>query len=162
MASININLDNVEPLADFGLIPVGNYTAMIIDSEIKNSKSGGKYINFKVMIIEGQYKNRLIWSMVTTENDNIQAVNIGKQTLISIMNATGVLPPLKDTAQLHNKPIIIRVSQKQDPVYGDKNEIKGWSKVESATLPPVSFSKPVETVATWKKPVLEDDDEAPF
>ena len=65
------NAEDVEPAADFEPIPAGKYLAVITDSEMKPTKSGnGSYLELTFQVIEGEYKNRLLWARLNLDNPN--------------------------------------------------------------------------------------------
>ena len=133
MANLNgFNAANVDPATDFEPIPAGKYLAIISNSEMKPTKTGsGTYLELTFQVIEGQYKNRLLWSRLNLSNPNNQAVQIAQGELSAICRAVGVMQP-KDSAELHNLPLQITVKCKKRKDTGDVvNEIKGYSKKEA-------------------------------
>lgn len=145
----NFNAHDVEPAADFDPIPAGKYLAVITESEIKPTKSGvGSYLELTFQIIDGEYKNRLIWSRLNLDNPNSTAVQIARSELSSICRAVGLMTP-KDSAELHNLPLNITVKcKKRDDTGEMTNEIKGYAKRELAggQVPQAASS-----VAPWKR-----------
>jgi hypothetical protein len=145
----NFNANEVEPVSEFETIPAGKYLAVITDSEMKPTKSGGgRYLELTFQIIEGEYKNRLLWSRLNLENANATAVQIARQELSSICRATGLMTP-KDSADLHNLPLLITVKCKKREDTGEvTNEIKGYAKRElvGCQIPQVASS-----VAPWRR-----------
>jgi hypothetical protein len=135
MANLNgFNANNVEPATDFEPIPAGKYLAVISNSEMKPTKSGsGTYLELTFQVLEGQYKNRLLWSRLNLDNPNKQATQIAQGELSAICRAVGVMQP-KDSTELHNLPLQITVKVKKREDSGDLvNEIKGYAKKEAAT-----------------------------
>jgi hypothetical protein len=135
MANLNgFNAANVDPATDFEPIPAGKYLAIISNSEMKPTKSGsGTYLELTFQVIEGQYKNRLLWSRLNLSNPNNLAVQIAQGELSAICRAVGVMQP-KDSVELHNIPLQITVKVKKREDSGDLvNEIKGYAKKEAAT-----------------------------
>ncbi|HBG25688.1 MAG: hypothetical protein A2Y10_02560 [Planctomycetes bacterium GWF2_41_51] len=150
MANLNnFNANNVEAATDFDPIPAGKYPAVIVDSEMKAAKNGnGSYLELKFEIIEGDYKNRLLWSRLSLENQNDTTVKIAKSQLAAICKAVGVMVP-KDSTELHNLPLVIKVVVKKRNDTGEPaNEIKAFSKRENAAAqnPPAA-----KGVAPWKR-----------
>ena len=138
MANLNgFNAANVDPATDYEAIPAGKYLAIISNSEMKPTKNGtGTYLELTFQVIDGQYKNRLLWSRLNLSNPNNQAVQIAQGELSAICRAVGVLQP-KDSAELHNLPLQITVKCKKREDTGDVvNEIKGYAKKEAATGQP--------------------------
>ena len=95
MADLNgFDANNVEPAAAFDPIPAGKYLAVITDSEMKPNKAGtGSYLQLTFQIIEGEYKNRLLWARLNLDNPNATAVQIARAELSAICRAVGVLAP---------------------------------------------------------------------
>jgi Protein of unknown function (DUF669) len=135
MANLNgFNAHNVEPASDFDPIPAGKYLAVITDSEMKPTKSGtGHYLELTFQVIEGPYKNRLLWSRLNLDNPNELTVQIANGELSAICRAAGVMQP-KDSVELHNLPMVVNVKCKNREDTGEVvNEIKGYAKKGSAT-----------------------------
>jgi hypothetical protein len=138
MANLNgFNAANVDPATDFEPIPAGRYLAIISNSEMKPTKSGsGTYLELCFQLIDGPFKNRLLWSRLNLSNPNNQAVQIAQGELSAICRAVGVMQP-KDSAELHNLPLQISVKCKKREDTGDVvNEIKGYAKKEAPTGQP--------------------------
>ena len=138
MANLNgFNAANVDPATDFEPIPAGKYLAIISNSEMKPTKSGsGTYLELCFQLIDGPYKNRLLWSRLNLSNPNNLAVQIAQGELSAICRAIGVMQP-KDSIELHNLPLVVTVKVKKREDTGDLlNEIKGYSKKEAATGQP--------------------------
>lgn len=117
-----------EKLGDgFKPLPVGTYMAMIIESELKDNKDGtGNYIWAKWKIVDGEYKDRFLFSNTTfTHSVSQMAEQIGRKTLNTIMASIGV-SEIQDTSQLHNAAMLIDVVVKNDDQYGAQNEIKNY------------------------------------
>ena len=138
MANLNgFNANDVDPAADFEVVPAGKYLAVITDSEMKPTKSGnGSYLEFVFEIIEGEHKGRNLWSRLNLDNPNPVAVQIARGELSAICRAVGVMQP-KDSLELQNLPLLITVKCKKREDNGDiVNEVKGYAKKEAATSPP--------------------------
>jgi hypothetical protein len=152
MASFAFDSTTVEPQSSIReVIPAGNYTAMITETEIKDTKSGtGQYIRCTYQILDGEYKNRKIWSNFNIRNSNPQAEQIGKAQLASAVQAMG-LTRISDTAELHNKPLVIKVKVRKQDGYEDTNDVAGFGKAEGVA--PVSLvaaaAKPASATPPW-------------
>ena len=82
MATLNFNANEVEPSTGFDAIPAGKYQAVITDSEEKRNKAGtGTYLQLEFEVIEGDYKNRKLWTRLNLNNPNAEAVRIARATL---------------------------------------------------------------------------------
>lgn len=131
--------NTVEPRAEMGPIPAGKYLAIIEESEMKDTQAGtGEYLALTFQVIEGEFKGRKVWDNLNLKNPNSDTVEIAKSTLSSICRACGVMTP-KESAELHDKPIIISVGleakkdRDKNIIPGEfRNKIRGYSKKEEA------------------------------
>jgi len=151
MANLNgFNANDIEPAADFDPIPAAKYLAVITKSEFKPTKNNsGNYLELTFQVIEGQYKNRLLWARLNLDHPNETTAKISRGQLSAICKAVGVLTP-KDSAELHNLPLIINVKVKKRNDTGELvNEIKGFSGRE--TVAAQSNAPAAKGVAPWKR-----------
>ena len=143
--------NQVEPSSDLDPIPAGKYLAVITESEMAPNKAGtGHYLKLTFQIIEGHFKNRLLWTRLNLDNPNATAVQIARGELSAICRAVGVLAP-SDSVELHNLPLVIHVKCKKRTDTGEiTNEIKGYAKKE--TPPPAAPATPAAgSTPPWKR-----------
>lgn len=118
--------------SDFDTIPAGWIEAEIVKSEIKSTKDNkGKYIalTFKVTE-EGDFTGRMIFTNLNIVNASEIAVKIAQTDLKNICNAIDFEGELEDTVDLHNQPMLIKLSVKPETSqWPEKNEIKGFKAV---------------------------------
>lgn len=132
----NEPLTNNEPLQ---LLPDGWYTAMIVNSEVKDTKkkqegltSKGQYIEFTFEIVGPRYKGRKVWTRINVENDNERAVEIGHKDLANICKSMG-LAGFQDPTELHDNLLDIKVETEESKNgYAPSNIIRGYKKAVSA------------------------------
>ena len=135
MATINFNANEVEPSVGFEAIPAGKYQAVIVDSDMKQNKSGtGEYLQLEFEIIEGEYKNRKLWARLNLNNPNPDAVRMARADLSAICHAVNVICP-GDSIELHNLPLTITVKCRKTPDGDIVNEIKGYSAKSGPVTP---------------------------
>ena len=137
MANLNgFDARTVDPAVDFEAIPAGKYLAVITESEMKPTKNGnGSYLEFVFEVIEGEYKGRNLWARLNLDNPNALAVKIARAELSALCHAVGVMQP-KDSIELHNLPLMITVKCKKREDTGEiVNEVKGYSRKETAAAP---------------------------
>ena len=150
MANLNgFNASNVEPANDFDPIPANKYVAVITASQMKENKTKtGDYLELAFQVVEGEYKNRLLWARLCLTHPNPTTSKIARSQLADICKAVGVLTP-GDSAELHNLPLVINVRVKKRTDNDELvNEIKGFSKRESAVAPATN-GKP--SIAPWRR-----------
>ena len=127
----------VDPAVDFEPIPAGKYLAIITESEMKPTKNGnGSFLELRFEILDGPHKGRLLWSRLNLNNPNELAVKIARAELSALCRSVGVVKP-RDSAELHNLPLVITVKCKRRDDDGEiYNEIRGFAKKEAATGQP--------------------------
>jgi len=154
MAALNFDATTITPTSNFDAIPAGTYEAVISDSESKPMKSGnGMGFNFTFEIISGENKGRKVFVWITYEHrTSPDAQRIGREQLSSICRAVGVTQ-LSDTAQLHNRPLLITVAIDRNDA--TRNVVKKYA-AKNATAPvasaPAATAAPAATgAAPWAR-----------
>lgn len=140
----------VEPSKGFGLIPRGDYDAVIVDSDKKTTQAGdGSYLEFQFQFLSGEYQNRRLFHKLNLWNKSAEAVQISKGELSAICRAVGIMTP-KDSNELHNKPLKISVAIKKNKKSGeDENRIVGFKARNAGPSGPASQAQTTrETNAT--------------
>lgn len=145
----NFDANKVEPTADFDPIPAGQYVAVITDSQMKPTKNGtGEYLEMTFQVIDGDYKNRLLWARLCLNHAKDITAKIARGHLAAICKAVGVLTP-RDSAELHNLPLVVKVTLKKRTDTGElTNEIKSFSARETRTTPVAGTNR---TTAPWRR-----------
>ena len=126
----------VDPAVGFDPIPAGTYLAIITESEFKPTKTSvGQYLQLTFQILEGEHKGRLLWARLNLDNPNATTVKIARAELSAICRAVGIMAP-KDSVELHNLPLLIKVGLKKRDDTGDlTNVIKGYEKKGAPAQP---------------------------
>lgn len=154
MATLTFDASKVAPQEGFSVIPAGSYIAQIEESEIKPTKSGtGQMLKLKWRVLDGQYKNRVIFGNINIVNANPEAEKIGQRQLSALCHAAGVLQ-LQDTAQLHAKPMKVKVKVRVDETgkYDDQNEITNYEAVSGGFAAAPAAPAPASAAsAPWAK-----------
>ena len=151
MADLNgFNAREVQPTTSFDPIPNGKYVAAITESEMKATKNGnGSYLQLTFTIVEGEYKNRVVWTRLNLNNPNATAVKIARSELSAICHAIGIMQP-RDSAELHNVPVVISVKSRRNDESGELvNVIKGYEAQAQAA--PADFPQAVSSTPPWKR-----------
>lgn len=164
LSKLNFNANQVDTSqADkFGVIPNGEYLAIITGSELKRNKEDtGSYINFCFQIIDGPYAKRLIWSIANILHDDKKKEANGRVTLAVICKAVNVPEP-KDTTELHNIPLVLVIKVENDTFKGGlKSAVKsykGISPKNETKQDSIYSNEKVSNVAPSKK----NNDDLPF
>jgi hypothetical protein len=143
MAILNFDSTKVEA-GEFELIPVGEYRAVVTNSEMKTTKDNpnNKYLTLTLEIIDGEFKGRKLFENLnlirdmTAQNDP-KTKGLAERRLKQICQAVGKTH-IKDSAELHNKPMLVDVViEAGSGTYKDRNAIKKF-----APLGPVAPHEP--------------------
>jgi hypothetical protein len=114
-------------------------------SEMKPTKSGtGQFLQFTFEVLDGPQKGRKLWARLNLVNPNQTAVDIAQRELGAICRAVNVIKP-SDSAELHNKPMLITVAVEIDDRKRESNIIKKYEAVSAgaaAAAPAVSGGAP--------------------
>lgn len=155
MATLNnFDANQVDPSVALDPLPAGKYLAVVSESELKPTKTGGgKYLQLTFQIIDGEFKGRLVWARLNLENKSEMTVKIARGELSAICRAIGVMQP-KDSVELHNVPLEINVGLKKRDDNGEfTNVIKGYAKKVGGS--PVAGRAPVGvgpgSTPPWKR-----------
>jgi hypothetical protein len=117
---------------DFSALPAGQYVVIATASEEKVTKAGtGKYLQITFEVMDGTHKGRKLWARLNLWNPNQTAVDIAQRELKGICMAVGVPRP-NDSAELHNKPMLITVDVELDDRRRESNVIKKYEPLNGA------------------------------
>jgi hypothetical protein len=150
---LDFDATTVQPQNDFEVLPAGWYTATITGVEQKIAKSGnGEYLQIELTVAFGAHEGRKVWDRLNLWNSNATAVDIAKQTLSGICSALNIAM-LKDTDQLLNQQLDIKLKIRKSPEYGDSNEVSAYRQKQNAIQPAPDAVAPVQqpTAAPWQK-----------
>lgn len=140
MAELNFDATKINDDV-YEVIPEGRYAAVITESELKeNKKRNGQYLKLTFEIIEGAYKGRKVWAQLNLFHANAIAVEIAQKELASICRAVNVAQ-IRDSAELHNKPLVIGLKCYKNQNDEMQNEIsKYYSRETAASTSPATPS----------------------
>lgn len=137
MAQFSFNTETA-PKSDrnYELLPPGWYNAQVIDSEIVSLKStpGGAALKLTFNVLSEGYVNRKVWARLNVRHPGSpEAERIANEQLRALCESIGVAR-FNDTAELHNKPVQIKVKIREDKSgqYDDSNEVSGYRALQGA------------------------------
>ena len=135
--TFDINDIPEEEKREFEPLPAGWYTATITDAGLRDTKAGtGSYIWMRFDITGPAHQGRVVFGNITRTNPKPSAEGFGRQQLGKIMLSIG-LQKLSNTDQLLGANLSIKLTIKDSPEYGLKNEVQAFKAIEGST-PPVS------------------------
>ena len=137
MALLQFDASRIQP--DTGVmdaIPAGWYIVAPDASEIKPTKAGdgSAYLELRLSVLDGQFKDRKLFARFNLKNNNPQAVEIAYKQLSALCHAVGLLQ-VNDSQELHGRPLKVKVSVKPaDGQYEAGNEIKAYRNVQDNSM----------------------------
>lgn len=151
---MTFSVDSVaQPISNYDPIPEGWYNAVINSAELKDTKAGtGKYLNIRYDITGATNAGRAVFGMITIQNHNIKAKEIGEQQLAELLRAIG-LSKVSDTDELLGHPLSIKVGISQREGYEARNDVKGFKSLKGGMPPaPKTSSEPAKADGKAKAP----------
>ena len=142
------------------VIPAGEYDLQVIESELRETKSGnGEQLVLTLEIITGPFSGRRVWDRLNYRHVNADAQRIAQRSLADLCLATGVTA-LRKSEELHFKPFRARIGVREDKSgqYGPQNTVrykKGAATHAPAAPAAAQAAKPAAQSAgpakPWKK-----------
>lgn len=119
------NPSSVEEMeGGFDTVPKGEYKIHITESEVMPNKSGtGTNLTLKLVIQDGKFRNRVLFDNLCVVHQNPTAQAIAQSRLKQMCDALGI-KALKDSSQLHDKPITACVSVELDKYQTERNGVE--------------------------------------
>lgn len=169
MSAISFDASQVAPAVPNEAIPAGWYQGYMSASVMKPTNDGtGAYLEAEyVVLAPAEYAGRKVYDRMNLQNKNPVAVEIAYRTLSAVCHATGVIQ-IQDSAQLHNRPLQIKVGVRaattadkspDGKAHDASNEIKGYKAVNGAAvasntpaLEPVSVPSAAPPAPQWAPP----------
>lgn len=157
MVQLNFNAHEVPPASPLEPLPAGKYEAIIVESGQKPNKTGtGEYLELVFQILGSgpdvppseEYKGRKVWARLNLYHPNPTTVKIAREELSAVCHSTGVMTP-GDSSELHNLPLVIKVSLKKRDDNGELgNEVTGY---EARPVAPGQSTQAAKDSPFWKR-----------
>jgi len=118
----------------FGLIPTGNYRAVIDSAEVKQNKDKtGYYINLKIKLKGNEKRDgAVLFDIINFDNPSEIATKIGKERLKRLLSIAGVSEadmPNSGPESLVGKSYMLYVGVDSQEGYDDRNKIISYSEI---------------------------------
>lgn len=158
MAELNMDFNPSEVPEDdrsFEPLPAGEYTMQVIDSELKDTKSGsGQQLVLTLEVIEGAHSNRRVWDRLNIRNQNADAQRIAQRSLADLCLAVGI-QSLRNSEELHFKPFVGAVKIREDKTgqYGPQNTVRYKARGGAAPRVTAPSTAPQQQAASSKPAV---------
>jgi hypothetical protein len=141
-------------------LPVGEYRAEIIASEVKPTKNGlGQYLQIEMQILDGEYASRHVWDRLNLWNQNAQTVEIAQRTLKQLCDAVGS-GPITDSEELHQRPFVLKVRMTANKQTGEMQNAFNY-KAEGDAQPARPAAPTARPAAPTARPVSPPQAAAP-
>jgi hypothetical protein len=129
----------------FELVPIGDYTAEVIEADDKQPSSGdGRMLALTWKISEGDYEGRQIWETLCYQHSNTQTQDIARRRIKDLCVAFGITEQIKDPSVFKFKPVHVRVGVRVDKSgrYDDQNKIMRVKPLTSSNTEPQAAQAP--------------------
>lgn len=153
MVKLFFDADKVEPIGTFEPLPIGDYLVTVTKTSgptPSKKNPDNKYIQIEFTVIDGKYKNRVIFDFLNVVNSNEKAVEIAQRKLSAITRAVGMHQIKEDTDELKGKPLVLKLGiRKGSEGFDDQNDIKEY---KSSTGKPLQTTEASSDTGTAKMP----------
>lgn len=131
-----INVDDVLANASTGggipHLPDGDYTAVCVKAEMKDTSAGtGKYLALTHVITSGQYKDTEFVDRFNLVNPNETAVKIAYEQYARYCKAIGFPELQDDESKLRNRPFVMKLKTEKGTPWKDKDGVQREGKDKS-------------------------------
>jgi len=117
----------------FEPIPEGDYKVEIVNSQVKTSKSGNKYLALTLRVVEGDHAKKIIFDHFNLFHPNAKVKAIALDKLGKLTEMVGLGSELKNASDLKDKVVNARIVIRTDINYGDQNKVQYYfSQTDSA------------------------------
>jgi hypothetical protein len=151
--------------SQFKLLPVGDYTAEIIDAVISQPKTGdGHMLSLTWKISDGDHEGRQIWQRLCYQHSNPTTQDIARRFLKDLCLALNINQQITDPEVFKFKPARVRVGVESDKYgqFDDQNRIKRVHPLSAEPEPPAPSPKPATKPAPTAKPAAAGPGAAPW
>ncbi len=148
-------------ISEYELLPEGDYTLQIIDSEMKPTRNDGMQLVFTMQVVGSTHDGRQIKERLNIKNENEKAVKIGFETLAKVVQACG-MTKVNDSSELHGKKFVGRVVVKKgegtyvkdgvEKPSADQNQIKKYMPFGGTTTQAAAPATPAADAGAKKMP----------
>lgn len=144
----------------YDLLPAGEYSAKITDSEMCKTKDGnGQYLKLKWKITAGDYEGRVVFQKLNLVNKSASAVEIAQKHLAAICRAALGNVVIGDSDELHGIEMTVKLKiAKGKDDYPDSNDFTSYAPFAGAASPAKAAASD-KPAAPKKKPMFEEDDD---
>ena len=152
MVQFQFDATQVRPLAEYTVLPEGQYLVEITQSQNKQTKAGdGSYLEFEYTVIDGDHKGSHHWDRLCLEHPSPKAVSRAFAALSAICHAVGVLK-FENTFELHHIPFQITVRNRTDETGRVSAEVAGYAQrpvIQSQFTAPSPESSAARSSSPW-------------
>ena len=148
--------EQIEEANLFQIVPPGIYDVVIVESDVKPTRSGGKMLELKYQIVAGPNAGDFLTDRLNIDNASDTAKRIGLSQLKNICDAIGFAGMLKDSNQLHGKVFSVKVvvekfeSNKEAGKMLESNKVEKRMKKGSAVASaPAPTTEQPRAAAAW-------------
>ncbi len=117
--------NEVEPMADFELLPAGYYVSEVESIELKETKKGdGYFLKVIMSVLDGDFKGRKIFDNINIANPSEMCVKMGKATFAALCLSAGEAR-VEDPDVLLGKVVVVSLKVK-----GENNDVRTYLSVD--------------------------------
>lgn len=161
-----VDVADIGEMVDFGSpLPAGNYTLMVTESELKQTKKkDGNILVLKQEVQDGEHQGRAIFTQLNIENPNAKTVEIAFKELGALCRAIGLDKTPDDSEKLHNKRytavVVVDPAKPYDDVDPETGAVvkrEGKPRNRISKYLPLGSAAPAAAASTAKAPAAKTE-----
>ena len=150
VAEVDVNA--IQGGGKYDPVPEGDYVLKALESEEKDTASGGQMIKVKFEVVGGDHNGRWVWQNFNTVNKSDVAQRIGRQQLVAWATACGKAD-CDDTDKLIDKKFSATVSiEPAKGGYAASNKIKAFLFARAEDKPAAAKAPAAKPATAAKAP----------
>lgn len=140
---MKVNFTDVPDSVGFDPVPPGEYVVTVTKGEMGESGDNAKhpgtpYINWDLVVAEGQFQGRHIFTVTSLWPDSLQ---YGLKPLLKAVGGFNTDSELDfEIEDVINKQLIVKVNIQKQEGYDDKNNVRAFKPLSDGVSAPTSNS----------------------
>ena len=155
MSVFDFDTEKIDTTSTFEVLPIGTYIVVITLAEkVPTKKGDGELMNLRMQVVDGPFKDRVLFHGFNVKNPNQQCVEISKKGIATMLAAIKTPNPQK-FYDMYEKPFQVVV--KHESYNGEpKARVKRFEPVGTKPVKKDArdspYSEPIETPEEDKAP----------
>lgn len=134
MVTLNTSLESYSTIEQFQLLPPGEYRVAIMNTEVKETRSGGSMLAMTYEVQDGERRGAKVFDNLNIWHSSPRAVEFALRQLKTIATCCGHSNPnyIADTSELHGQEMIVKLAIRKGDDGTEYQDVKGYKEIGNA------------------------------